>query len=718
MEETNNTTAAAVTIQNDKTSEDFHANAISSSCGDGDGVDPAEGGVKGVDPTEGGDGDGVDPDSQLEKNSPDDSSRLNELVFLPNYKVEKILSKKQVVHGLQRALKRKMIRSTDNLLLNWGHSFLKSSTLWSYENGTLTGKGVKVAVLDTGIDPFHRDFTGAIDAGMDFTGVRSWVDGNGHGTHCCGIIGARLNFGNSVGVAPECKLVVGKVLSDEGSGSFLSIINGIEWAVKTGANVISLSLGAQMSTIPTFLKNVIDNAISKGVIVVVAAGNEGRIGVGVPGSYTRCVTVGACRDMFGNIAPFSSVGSAVDIVAPGVNIYSTYKNGSYAYMSGTSMATPFVAGVAALFVQACRILGIVPNQSLFENYIQRTAIDRGARGKDDFYGFGCLNTISLFDSLYKFKANPPPSSQVRKLLSSTVLDASSAEEKEDFFAISWDDDDDDRQNYRQNYRQNRLPIVLNSENESGLYLSETHKTDNLRIYKFVGVDENVIFMRLVKGLLSPEEADEIILQGQNKLAPSLVRTERGKIEPDARRTSKTGIFEKSETELIERLEKRITSLFNLPQSFLEPIQILKYEKNQKYDFHYDAVHNLSTPENIKFFERGYQRILSVFVYLKDSEPCKNHKLSVHQQNTSYQRTPSGGDIVPIAGMFKTPLCSSTHFTNLNLSINGKKGDAVIWTNTDSSRKVIKEALHQGTALCQGEKWALNFWIHGRDAPTP
>ena len=237
----------------------------------------------------------------------------------------------------------KTVAETQREQINWAQSLLGIPHVWD----STMGKGVKVAVLDTGIDTDHQDLANAIIDTEDFTGD-GVEDVNGHGTHCAGIIGARLNDVGFVGVAPKSQLLVGKVLGNDGRGEFSWIAQGIAWAVQKGAHIISMSLGGPASSNELF--NAIHMALAKGVFVICAAGNEGSLfqnSIGYPGRYGGVITV-ASHDRNGNRSGFSSRGGEIDIMAPGSNIWSTYKNGGYAELSGTSMATPFVAGLAAL----------------------------------------------------------------------------------------------------------------------------------------------------------------------------------------------------------------------------------------------------------------------------------------------------------------------------------------------------------------------------------
>jgi subtilisin family serine protease len=225
----------------------------------------------------------------------------------------------------------------------WAKRILGVPAAWSQTRG----EGVKVAVLDTGVDPDHPDLASGIVAMEDFTGD-GIEDVNGHGTHCAGIIGARENNLGFIGVAPACDLLIGKVLGNNGSGSWSGIAAGVNWAVDQGADIISMSLGGGSSSHELFVA--IHNALMLGKFVICAAGNEGSLmtnSIGYPGRYGGVITV-ASHDHNGNRSGFSSKGGEIDVMAPGSNIWSTYKEGSYAELSGTSMATPFVAGLAAL----------------------------------------------------------------------------------------------------------------------------------------------------------------------------------------------------------------------------------------------------------------------------------------------------------------------------------------------------------------------------------
>jgi subtilisin family serine protease len=260
------------------------------------------------------------------------------------------------------------------------------------------GEGIRVAVLDTGTTS-HPDLEGAVVASRDFTGGGDATDRQGHSTHCCGIVAARNNDLGVVGVAPAASLVVGKVLGDDGSGRGNWIAAGIAWAMTQGADIISMSLGS--SSPDSQILGAIERAFVAGKIIVCAAGNSG------PGDNTtdwpgksKYVTAVAAYRKDGTVSDFSSRGPEVDVAAPGEAIVSTYLNGQYAKLSGTSMATPFVAGVAALCVAKHRkVEGKTPllNNDDFIAHIKATSKDAGPPGHDPAYGWGLVNPKKLLE---------------------------------------------------------------------------------------------------------------------------------------------------------------------------------------------------------------------------------------------------------------------------------------------------------------------------------
>lgn len=268
--------------------------------------------------------------------------------------------------------------------LPWGIDKIDADLAWGITKGT----GVKVAILDTGIDLKHPDLKENIKGGYNaLNPARPPSDGNGHGTHVAGIVAARDNDIGVVGVAPEASLYAVKVLSNGGFGWLSDIIEGLDWAARNGMQVVNMSFGSSSGN-DTF-HEAIANASYAGVTLVAAAGNGYGGPVIYPAAYPEVVAVSATTESDA-IASFSSVGPEVDLAAPGQSIYSTYKNGSYATLSGTSMASPHIAGSAALVIAS----GKASTPTGVQTRLEGTAVDLGPPGKDIYYGAGRVNAYA------------------------------------------------------------------------------------------------------------------------------------------------------------------------------------------------------------------------------------------------------------------------------------------------------------------------------------
>ncbi|WP_216829898.1 peptidoglycan-binding protein [Alkalihalobacterium elongatum] len=264
-------------------------------------------------------------------------------------------------------------------VVDWGVQQIQAPKSW--ESG-FTGKGVKIAVLDTGIAP-HQDLK--IEGGFS-TKTSSYDDDNGHGTHVAGIIGAKNNSVGVVGVAPDAQLYSVKVLDESGVGNISDIVEGIEWAISNNMDIINLSLATPNRS--DTLKRVVDNAYNSGILVVAAAGNYGTGSgntVEYPARYASAIAVAATNSKNNRWAT-SATGPAVEISAPGVNILSTHLNNKTRLSSGTSMSTAFVTGTLALLKEAH------PNLThlQYRKMLQDMAIDLGPTGRDELYGFGLV----------------------------------------------------------------------------------------------------------------------------------------------------------------------------------------------------------------------------------------------------------------------------------------------------------------------------------------
>lgn len=267
-----------------------------------------------------------------------------------------------------------------------------------YQNPSLTatsgGAGIKVAVLDTGVMRQHLDLTRRVVACKNFTrrGVQEGcTDGNGHGTHVAGTIladGAADNLG-VYGMAPEAQLLAYKVCSDSGRCSSDDIAVAIRQAADQGAHIISMSLGSNSES--SWERDAIAYAVSRGVLVVAAAGNDGPAdgSIDYPGANPNVVAVGALDSAL-QVASWSSRGindgdgiieaREVEFAAPGVSVLSAWNDGGYRSISGTSMATPHIAGLAAKLWQG--------SAGATRTYLQSIATDVWTGGEDTATGFG------------------------------------------------------------------------------------------------------------------------------------------------------------------------------------------------------------------------------------------------------------------------------------------------------------------------------------------
>lgn len=268
--------------------------------------------------------------------------------------------------------------------IEWGIDTINANDVWvSY-----TGNGVKIAVVDTGIDSSHDDLV--VSGGVNIIrSSKSYNDDNGHGTHVAGIISALNNDIGVVGVAPSSEIYAVKVLDRKGNGYLSNVILGIEWSVTNDMDIINMSLGTNLYS--QSLNDALDIANANGIITVAAAGNDAS-DIDYPGAYANTICVGAIDENL-IIAYFSSFGEEMDVVAPGVNIYSTYKGNTYKSLSGTSMATPHIAGLAALYLQY-NSLGTLDSFRLF---LEESSTDLGTEGFDFYYGHGLPDAKFLIE---------------------------------------------------------------------------------------------------------------------------------------------------------------------------------------------------------------------------------------------------------------------------------------------------------------------------------
>jgi subtilisin family serine protease len=316
--------------------------------------------------------------------------------------------------------------SEDQLI--WGVDRVEADRVWGDAQGAVNvaagangGAGIRVAVIDTGIDATHPGLLANLKGGTNFVGTgcvafsftntctqtvalgpNDWDDDNGHGSHVAGIVGALDNGSGVIGVAPKVDLYAVKALDYAGSGSLDDAIAGIEWATGLNggvkASIINMSFGCDCDD--PALKAAVDAAAAAGVLLVGAAGNTGPGADSViyPAHYDSVIAVGAtCGTIFSlncsgadQAASFSSTGPALELAAPGDTIKSTWKDGGYSTISGTSMASPHVAGAAAL------VWAANPGWTAAQvrQRLADTAIDLGAAGRDPVFGYGLINVYA------------------------------------------------------------------------------------------------------------------------------------------------------------------------------------------------------------------------------------------------------------------------------------------------------------------------------------
>ena len=288
----------------------------------------------------------------------------------------------------------------------WGPKKVEADAAW---NTTLGSSDIIVAIIDTGIDYTHPDLAANyVPLGYDWVyNDNDPLDDNGHGTHCAGIVAATIN--NAIGIAglAQVHIMAEKALTMDGWGYDSWIIQAIYHAVDAGAKIISMSFGGFEDSPSVY--DAIKYAYDHGVLLVAAAGNEGNTSPNYPAAYDEVIAVSA-TDSDDNVASFSSYGMWIELAAPGVGIYSTLptynvtlneppynRTLNYAYLSGTSMACPHVAGVAAL------VWSTLPDYANYKirQILKRTADDLGDAGFDEFYGYGRVNAKRSVEGIPK-----------------------------------------------------------------------------------------------------------------------------------------------------------------------------------------------------------------------------------------------------------------------------------------------------------------------------
>jgi subtilisin family serine protease len=305
----------------------------------------------------------------------------------------------------------------------WGLEKIRAMAAWGTHGAF--GDGITIGLLDTGVDASHPDLRGKIAHWAEFNKSGEHVQGstpydtNQHGTHCAGVLVGGNASGRYIGVAPRAKLAAGLVMNETG-GSDAQVLAGIDWAVECGVDVLSMSLGGLVidsNTPPTFT-DAIYSCLEAGIPVVAAIGNDGHQTTGLPGNDPFSYSVGA-TDPDDKVAGFSGGRTQIitdsdffhqdqlpityskpDVSAPGVGIRSCVPRNKYKIMSGTSMATPHVAGAIALLLSATNIKGRLYGSDkayTIQNLISSSVRELGESGQDHRFGFGRLNALRAID---------------------------------------------------------------------------------------------------------------------------------------------------------------------------------------------------------------------------------------------------------------------------------------------------------------------------------
>ena len=308
--------------------------------------------------------------------------------------VKKLMESPEVEYAEQNFIVKTTYKPNDTMFSKqYAPQIVKAPEAWDITAGD---KSVVLSIVDTGIDLKHPDLAGKILKGYDVVDKDNEpMDGQGHGTHCAGIAAAITNNSEGIaGIAPKCSILPVRVLDDNGSGSNSDVAEGIVWAAEHGANVISMSLGGKQKS--NAVEDAVKLAISKNIIVIAAMGNDGQEIKCYPGALPGVVAVGS-TDNKDKRSSFSNFGEWISVCAPGSNILSTFPTydtsmgqKNYGSISGTSMATPAVAGLAALIKSKNWGYSITDIRKALE----RGSDDIGTSGFDKEFGHGRINALN------------------------------------------------------------------------------------------------------------------------------------------------------------------------------------------------------------------------------------------------------------------------------------------------------------------------------------
>ncbi len=313
--------------------------------------------------------------------------------------------------------------TSKTLSSTWG--LLQVNALAAWGTYGCRGKGVKIGLLDTGVDGEHPDLIGKVEAWAEFDSLGQQLtskphDSDEHGTHCAGTLVGGKESGRHIGIAPEASLAAALVLDGKEGGTDAQVLAGLEWCIEQNVDVISMSLGGLVmdpETPPTYTEAIL-TCMEAGIPVVAAIGNEGQQTTGSPGNDLFALSVGA-TDWQDRVSGFSGGRTQIlrdsdyidpqylplpyskpELSAPGVAIYSSVPGGTWKAFNGTSMAAPHVAGAISLLLSATRIQELetgVRKASLIQDLIIGSVEELGESGQDHRYGFGRLDILRAID---------------------------------------------------------------------------------------------------------------------------------------------------------------------------------------------------------------------------------------------------------------------------------------------------------------------------------
>jgi subtilisin family serine protease len=306
-------------------------------------------------------------------------------------------------------------------VLPWGIDRIDAELVWNGTEGghdvglgRNAGDGIKIAIVDTGIDYTHPDLANNVKGGHRFLergaiNDSNYMDDHGHGTHCAGIAAAEDNDIGVIGAAPKAHLYAVKVLNSRGIGFTSDIVAGIEWSTDNGMNVISMSFASHECA--STVANACNEAYSAGIVLVGGACNANE-SVWYPAAHDSVIAVGA-TDSNDARASWSNFGPKLELMAPGVGIYSTELGGGYTSSTGTSASCPHVSGTAAMvFASDIDVAYDLDGDEVWDaneirKKLQDTADDLGEPGWDEYYGYGLVNAYEAATDL-----TPPTISNV------------------------------------------------------------------------------------------------------------------------------------------------------------------------------------------------------------------------------------------------------------------------------------------------------------------